>query len=136
MTNYKELEDQIRIVQIFIIVACLLISASFISFEFYLQRNIKMDRVFLYTIITYPVCLLARLINLVAFGRPYQADDSSGYIILDSVTSIFQNISCLSTLFYILAIQYVEILLRSSNPDDFKKLTKRHNFVTINLLSI
>lgn len=121
MANYKELLDEIRIVQIIILAVCFLISASFTSFEFYLQRNIKMDRVFLYTSITYPICLIARLINIVAFGRPYYPDDSSGYIIIDNITSILQNISCLSTLFYILAIQYVKILLSSSDLGDLKK---------------
>ena len=86
---------------------CSLLNVSFTSYELYLQRHIKKDRVFLVTSISYPVCQLSSLINLLFFGKPSTKDDSIGYVIMAGIFGNLQKLSCLATLFYILAIQYV-----------------------------
>lgn len=116
--------------------ACFIISASFTLYELFLQRNIKIDRVFLFTSITYTVCQLAMLITITFFYRPFLADDSSGLIISASLILFIQKISCLSTLFYILAIQYMKIVLTSSNLDELQKMRKKQNYLTIFLLCV
>ena len=133
MPDLKEIIEQIKFSQVIVSFGCFIIIALLTSYEYFLQRNIKIDRVFLLTSIAYPICQLARSISLTFFNRAFQTTDSTGYIILASVVKFIQQFACLSTMFYILAIQYVKIILTSSNLVDLKKQRERQNYITITL---